>query len=410
MPRSRSGKDAVLVIEDLFSRMILLHPCSSSIDAAGIAAIISDRVLRNGWRPRRLISDSEAKMTGTVMQSLAKSLGARLTPSPPHHQQANAVERSIQTVKHVLQALCTDGHAHWDTRAVPAAELALNSTPSITTGYRPFDLVFVAHPDIVHAVFDVADPEGVGSFGEHLAMAAARLEDARRATASARALQKARYDSRRAPLPALVEGDSVFVRLPDRPVAGTSTHKLTPRKLGPFPVRQVLSDHRVELELPPDVGIGPEFSVEQLDVVPRSPDPFLAHRPRSADVADDPPASGSSTPVSPPPLPVRSRSAPSHLRDFQVGLLEGELQVPYEVLRGPYFRPKEIDVDGCSVTLVERPVAFLSRLTTVSEKRLVAPELELSCLAWAFATWSHLLEGAEVTIITDHAPMSAMLT
>ncbi|KAE8239955.1 hypothetical protein A4X13_0g7999, partial [Tilletia indica] len=204
MPRSRTGKDAVLVIQDLFSRMLLLHPCSSSIDAVGIAAIISDRVLRYGWRPRRLISDSEAKMTGSTMQQLAESLGARVTPSPPHHQQANAVERSIQTVKHVLQALCRDGHAYWDTRAIPAAELALNSTPNITTGYRPFDLVFVAHPDIVHAVFDVSDPQGVGSFPERLAMANARLEDARRATMSARSLQKSRYDARRAPLPTLV--------------------------------------------------------------------------------------------------------------------------------------------------------------------------------------------------------------
>ncbi|KAE8239851.1 hypothetical protein A4X06_0g8008 [Tilletia controversa] len=87
MSRTRAGNDAVLVILDVFSRMILLQPCTSSITAEGIAAIISDRVLRWGWRPRRLVSDSEARMTGTVMSTLASSLHAELTPSPPHHQQ-----------------------------------------------------------------------------------------------------------------------------------------------------------------------------------------------------------------------------------------------------------------------------------------------------------------------------------
>ncbi|KAE8241094.1 hypothetical protein A4X13_0g7564 [Tilletia indica] len=44
LPRTRSGNDAVLVIQDIFSRIILLHPCSSTIDSPGIASILSDRV------------------------------------------------------------------------------------------------------------------------------------------------------------------------------------------------------------------------------------------------------------------------------------------------------------------------------------------------------------------------------
>ncbi|KAE8218184.1 hypothetical protein CF319_g7892 [Tilletia indica] len=59
-PRSRSGNDAVLVVLDLFSRMVVLEPCSSTITAAGVAAILSNRILRFGWRPRRIVPDSEA--------------------------------------------------------------------------------------------------------------------------------------------------------------------------------------------------------------------------------------------------------------------------------------------------------------------------------------------------------------
>ncbi|KAE8228960.1 hypothetical protein CF326_g6088 [Tilletia indica] len=174
-PTSRAGHNAAIAILDVFSRMILLTPCSKDITAEGVAAIVSDRVLRMGWRPKRIITDSEAKVSGSVMTRLASSLGATLTPSTPHHQQANAVERAIQTAQHVLQSLSVESKAHWDRRALPATELAINSTPSLTTGYRPFDLVFIGHPSLVHALIDAHDHAGVSSFDERLAAAAVRL-------------------------------------------------------------------------------------------------------------------------------------------------------------------------------------------------------------------------------------------
>ncbi|KAE8188708.1 hypothetical protein CF336_g3277 [Tilletia laevis] len=414
-PRTRAGTDALLVIEDTFSRMVLLHPCASTIDALGIASIISERVLRYGWRPLRLVSDSESKMIGSTMQVLADSLGAVLQPSPSHHQQANPVKRSIQTVQHVLKVLSTSGHAHWDTRIVPALKIAINSTPHLTTGYFSFDLVFVARPEVVHAVFDASDPDGVGSFGERLTAAAARLDDARIAIRHAREAQKQRYDRRRSPLPPLSIGDQVFVRLVDRPIGGVATHKLAPRKLGPFPVRTVLSNYRVILDLPPGLDLGAEYSVDQLDLMPSSPDPFRSARPvpsipaaSPSGVFQDADQDESETELS--PLPRRSRRVPAHLRNFELGVTYAGSEVDMELLRGPVYQPKAVTIADQDAILLEKPVAFLSRLTTVSEEKLVTPELELSCLAWAFLQWAHLLEGAEVTVITDHAPMGAMLT
>ncbi|KAE8239094.1 hypothetical protein A4X13_0g8254 [Tilletia indica] len=429
LPRTRSGNDAVFVIHDVFSRMILLTPCKSTIDAPGLAAIISERVLRQGWRPRRLISDSEARVTGRVMQALATSLKAVLTPSPPHHQQSNAVERAVQTVQHALRAMIGESAAGWDTRVVPAVEVAMNSTPNLSTGYSPFDLVFLAHPDAVHAMFDVGGVGAGETFEDLLLAASERLQDARHAIEVARAQQKRRYDASRRPLPSLREGDQVYVRLRDRPVAGFGGGKLEARKLGPFPVREVLSPHRVRLQLPPDLGIGAEFAVDQLDALPASPDPFAEQR-------DSPPSPVPSVPALPVAdersvgvsvedaevggevdreeersLPPRRRGAPSALRDFVLCAQASSdaFVVPAELLRDPIATIKQVEIGGRSVTLRERPVAYQSRLTTPSEKRLVAPELELCCFAWAFARLAHLLEGAELTVVTDHLPMAAML-
>ncbi|KAE8240477.1 hypothetical protein A4X13_0g7788 [Tilletia indica] len=427
-PLSRSGNNAAVAILDTFSRMVMLTPCHHTITAEGIAAIVSNRVLRMGWRPRRIISDSESRMTGATMTALASSLGAELTPSTPHHQQANAVERSIQTAQKVLQGLSVDSKAHWDVRALPSAELAINSSPSVTTGYRPFDLIFIDHPSIVHAVFDGAEHLGVASFPERLAAASARLEDAFALTQVARREQKRRYDARRASLPSIVVGDSVYIRLPNRPIPGAIGSKLDARKQGPFRVAEVLSPHRIRLTLPADVAVDPIFSVDQVDLVPSTPDPFANTRaaspPPAADAAPPslsdgqlstlPPALSVPTvpppaSASPPPLAPRVRRPPLGLQGFQVGTVQPRSAELSDALRGPLVRPRTIMIDGRSMRLVERPVAYLSRLTSPSERKLVASELELSCLAWAFAKLAHLLEGASVTVITDHSSMEKML-
>ncbi|KAE8228244.1 hypothetical protein CF326_g6832 [Tilletia indica] len=418
LPLSRAGNNAAVVILCTFSRMVLIEPCSLEVTAEGVAAILSNRVLRYGWRPRRIVSDSESRLTGAKMTALARSLGADITPSPPYHQQANAVERAIQTIQHVLQSVSLDSRAHWDRRHAPAVELAMNSTPSVVTGHRPFDLVFVSHPSIVHAVFDDAEHLGVGSFDERLAAAGERMAEVRDVIEAARLGQKRRYDRSHAPLVPLRAGDRVFLRLKDRPVPGAIRDKLDPRKLGPFPIAEVLSDHRVRLDLPADVSIDPVVSVEQIDLVPRSPDPFAAQR-------DHPSAPSPGAPAvlddlvdipdipAPPDLPVapRSRRLPAPLRGFDLGVLSVDDQSTLlEALREPIRRPRSLTLGDRSLLLTERPVVFLSRLTSVMEKKMVAAELELRCLAWAFAKLAHLLDGALVTVITDHQPMGAILS
>ncbi|KAE8266798.1 hypothetical protein A4X09_0g5544 [Tilletia walkeri] len=420
LPRTRSGNDAILAILDVFSCMVVLQPCSSTITAEGIAAVISNRILRWAWRPRRIVSDSEARMTGSVMSALADSLHASLTPSPPHHQQANAVERSIQTVQRVLQSMGIGNSVSWDQQLVATVELAMNSTPSLTTGFRPFDLVFIHHPEVVHSLFDSSDLDGALSFNDHLALAEERLQYARHAINAVRLQQKQRYDGRRQQLPELRVGDEVYIRLHDRPNPGLARSKTDPKKAGPYRLLEILSPHRVRLDLGPESSIGDEFSIEQLDLVPRSPDPFGDQRPPALSGGDDESvdrfedvdvADGSYLPDSSVEVPpLRPRRAPGTLRDFQVGVaLSSESKEVHELLRDPLYKGRIVEVDGVSTEFRERPVAFLSQLTSISERKMVASELELCCLAWAFSRWAHWLEGAFVTVVTDHSPLGHML-
>ncbi|KAE8240367.1 hypothetical protein A4X06_0g7797 [Tilletia controversa] len=181
------------------------------------------------------------------------------------------------------------------------------------------------------------------------------------------------------------------LRGPPRPsLPGAITSKLSARKLGPYAVAEVLSPHRIRIALPSPLRIHDEFSVEQLDALPVEQDPFALHRsvplPDSDAPVDEDDSQSTADLVRSEeehvPRPTRAARLPSALREYDVGSLH--VVIPdglMELLRIPSPQPRVAEVDGKTMVLEERPVAFLSRLTTMSEKKLVAPELKLSCLA-----------------------------
>ncbi|KAE8216205.1 hypothetical protein CF319_g8947, partial [Tilletia indica] len=398
MPFSRRRHDAYIIGVCTFSRMILLEPCSASFTAQDIVKFVMNRIVRFGWRPERLTSDHDTRIIGEAGRQLGEFLGVRITATPPHHHQANPVERHVQTVQRVLKAMSGDRHGLWDEEVLPAVELAMNNSSSF---WR----------------------RGLGGTAEQFRQARACINEARTRITEERRRQKVQFDARHAPLPALRPGSLVWIRLADRPVRSAPSGKLDPVKLGPFPVRRVLSPHRVLVEVPPHLNVGDEFDVAQLDVHPAGGDPFASER---ANASDAPPASvprPAASPSASAPAPAlvrrgdRERRPAAIMRDatYDVHTLRADLGSPLldrgsDAFSTPVPRSRVIALDGVRVQVVERPVAFMSRTTTLAESKLAGPELELACLSWAFTRAQHMLEGAKITVITDHAPIPGMLS
>lgn len=80
-----------------------------------------------------------------------------------------------------------------------------------------------------------------------------------------------------------------------------------------------------------------------------------------------------------------------------------------DALDSPISRPQRITVNGERFLRVERPVAFSSRRAEGKERSYVGPELELCGFAWAVAKFKHFIEGAQCTVITDHAPLEGIV-
>ncbi|KAE8237437.1 hypothetical protein A4X13_0g8788 [Tilletia indica] len=119
----------------------------------------------------------------------------------------------------------------------------------------PFDAVFIDSPRLIDALLRGGGHESIGDWAERFRVARARLLEAQTRIKAERAHQKRQHDSRHAPLPTLVPGRLVWIRLRDRPVKAAASGKTAPLKLGPFPVRKFLSPHPVLVDVPTELNI-----------------------------------------------------------------------------------------------------------------------------------------------------------
>ncbi|SNX82872.1 uncharacterized protein MEPE_01578 [Melanopsichium pennsylvanicum] len=406
------GYDSALVVVDIFSKLVLTAPCSASITAPQLFDLLSDLVLRRGWKPKVIVTDSDRRFVGTVGQAFAKRIGAKLRPSAPYHQQANPVERHIQTLQRVLRSLAVDSADNW-VDLLPAAELAINSTPSLAKGQAPFDLVYITCSDTpLLPLLSQLEHE------DRVAMARARLDAAWQVALRQAEEAKVRYDAKLANLPTLKLGDRVFIRLKDRPVLSVQRHsKLDPVKLGPFAVKKVLSRHRVRLELPPDLYNDDLFDASQLELAPEQPNPFnrLLDAP-AIEGADGSPRFEVEAIVGQRRFRgyvqyrVKWRGDPRTTWEFEEDLLDDGCQGAIDDWLRQQQRSATAALAVDNDTLEEQPVAFISTITSPADAKLVGIELEISGLAWAIHRLQHFLEGAvKIIVVTDHAPLGAVL-
>lgn len=463
---SVNGIEACLILVCCFTKAVQLRPMPAPVTAMDVAHAIEDMVVRNGWQPKRLISDHDHLIIGDVGRRLAERLGMTLTPTAPYHHQANPSERYVKTVECVLRALCLDKPPTAWLDHVGAAELTINSTINSVTGYAPFDLLYIHRP---HLLQRLQEHQGVGAIEEQWSFSAARVQQAAQAVRKATLEQHGRYNRTRAPLPALTAGDKVMVRIKDRPLKASRLNtKIDPELQGPFKVKEVLSDHRVLIDLPASMEVEPLFDASQLQIVPEDDADGRPGLPAATDDTDgkwepqfilkermfnnrhkqylvkwrdsgihewmfesDLLEDGCADLINEwqeqqegmgtPPLDSRraaqahvvmaKRPSPSENDPHIAGISDAPgCDSALDALTRPVHRPQIVIRDGRRFLITERPVAFSSKATVGNEKKLVALELEAEGLLWAFNKLPHLLKGAQITVVTDHQPLGPVLT
>lgn len=425
LPTSTRNHDAVLVVRCLWTHAMILIPTTSNMTAQRLATHWFDDVISKGFAPAKIISDRGPQFMSEFWAALQDQLGASLVFSAAYHQQANPVERAVQTMQTMLRIYCKDDPKQWHNH-LKFVELTMNSIKSDTTGEVPYDLVYVSR----HSPWArLQDPAQTPS--DVLEEAKRRCRQALAARAKAFEVQRDQYNKRHSPPPSYRVGDEVMVLNKRRPGVDLNRQasKLRQINRGPWKIRKILSPVAVELELPDELSqISPVFSVEQIK--PYVARPTAADEELSSDEELDPPTTLDSPATDSPTENPSTTDSPTSSAKPSPSEAAGqddatasppENSEPQRASRrrqgqdrvrwDPRSHQPQTAAASANKDLVERLIACYSRRVTKTEKNYNITELELLGLKVAILVFRYFLDGAPyIKVVTDHQPLVTILS
>ena len=113
LPRSKTGYQYVLVIQDLFTKMIECVPLRKATGKK-INDAFRDLVINRWGTPQVIHTDNGSEFVNHIMQSFSEEFNIHLSTIPPYHPQANPVERVNRVLKTMIVSFIDKDHRTWD--------------------------------------------------------------------------------------------------------------------------------------------------------------------------------------------------------------------------------------------------------------------------------------------------------
>lgn len=243
---SRKGNAHLLIVVDVFSKFVLLHPCRDTSSLL-VTRFLEEHVFAIFGSPQTLISDNHRPLVGRNMVELLNKYGIEHWTLPFYHSQANPAERYLRTVGAAIRAQVAEhaaDHRSWD-EDVPLIQWAMNTTENSSTKMSPFLLNFGREP-----VFAGPDFHLIGSHSRRDQIARAQLLErfqqirnkAKENLQKAQESYRNQYDKNTSPTSFLV-GERVWRRNRELSNAGRRfSQKLAPRYVPSFIIRSLGRD------------------------------------------------------------------------------------------------------------------------------------------------------------------------
>jgi hypothetical protein len=183
-----------------------------------------------------------------------------------HPQTDGQTENSNKILETILRSVVNFEQTDWDIK-LTAAELAVNNSKNVSTGYTPFYLstgreirmpLDAAIEPLHGANTNEAAAQDLQRWEEAISHARGAMEGAKRSQAKYANLSRREVTFK--------VGDRVLVSNRNVAIIGESrrTKKLTARFFGPYPIIRVINKNAYELTLPPEMRIHPVINVSQL--------------------------------------------------------------------------------------------------------------------------------------------------
>lgn len=266
-PSKKAGQvyDSILVIVDRFTKMARYIPVRKTIDAAELADLFINHIVKDFGIPKGITSDRGSVFTSKFWGTLMWYLQVWRRLSTAFHPQTDGqTERQNQVLEFYLRTYCNFRQDDWCSK-LALAEFTYNNSVHATTGYPPFRLLYGFDPELGFNVEDDIPEGGAPLAQERIKLLIKEREDLIGTLKTAQDSHKKYYDRTHKPIRFKI-GDKVILAAKNirqlRP-----SKKLSDRYLGPFEVVKIMGEHgqAYQLKLPPSYRIHDVFHVSLLE-------------------------------------------------------------------------------------------------------------------------------------------------
>lgn len=249
LPRTASGKTAVLVAIDKYSKMAHLGATNHNATGEKLAYLLMDMVIKLHGVPLEIISDRDVRFTNQFWKKLFMILGTEIKLSTPYHPETDGqTENANRTIGNLLRTSLAQEDSEWD-KLLPHIEFQFNNLYNQSTGYTPFYLVYGQHPITADTMLTAAY-----RFHDNFPTILKEMNKVhhivKKNLVKAQQRQQFYVDQRRQDFK-LKTNDQVMVKADDyRGVLTGNTKKLFPRYLGPYRVLEKINDNAYKIDIP----------------------------------------------------------------------------------------------------------------------------------------------------------------
>lgn len=265
LPRTKNGFDSIIVFVDKLSKMVHFVPTYTTNDAPEVARHFMDSIFRLHGIPKVIISDRDAKFTSRFWKTIMKAMGIKLAMSTAFHPESDGqTERANRTLEDYLRAFVGYKQNDWE-QYLSMAEFVCNNSRNASTGYTPFMMNYGRNPDIPWNQMIVTDAR-MPAVDEFLEQMKNIVKIAKDTLLEAQRRQEVQSNKNRRDF-LFRKGDFVLLSGKNIELAITrqqTSKKLQSKFLGPFQIKEVISNVAYQLDLPVTMRIHPIFHVSLL--------------------------------------------------------------------------------------------------------------------------------------------------
>lgn len=268
-----NGYNAILTIVDKLTKYAHFIPCNTTIGEGGTAKLFHDHIWSKYGLPRQVITDRDARWTGSFWEHLTSLIGIQRSLTTAYHPQADGQSEIMnQTLEIALRTFVSPDMDNWSD-LLKGFTFAYNTSQHSSTGQTPAYLLYGFDPltpsDLLASTNkaigrpSVENPEAE-KFADMMNAIRTQAQDALRV---AQAHQEDQYNKDHSYLD-LKEGDLVLIN--PHSLSLLRSRKGKGRKLqmkydGPFEILQKVSDVTYRLKIPASYKIHPVINIAHLE-------------------------------------------------------------------------------------------------------------------------------------------------